>query len=183
MVVVILIGTLIAFYRPWEEIHEVEEPDSPADLLESFRQAHAEGSWMTGELDRVRSLLSAGGRGRSRTPLHRADRGEGLQGPRDSSAPPRRSPDRPGRGHGASRECAPPLDVRGADVARGAVPPGGERFSDRASERPLRPLRTAGRIDPDLRLADEAHELGHLGDEPRSASIWSSAPPWRPPFA
>ena len=60
VMVVILIWTLIVAYRHWEEMNDVEEPDSPADLLESFRQAHAEGELDDQELDRVRRLLSTG---------------------------------------------------------------------------------------------------------------------------
>jgi hypothetical protein len=60
VVVVVLVGTLIAFYRTWMEIHEDEEPDSPQDLLESFREAHAAGQIDDRELERVRRLLSAG---------------------------------------------------------------------------------------------------------------------------
>jgi hypothetical protein len=44
-------------YRVWQEISEVEEPDSPIDLLESFEQAHAEGELDDQELDRVRQRL------------------------------------------------------------------------------------------------------------------------------
>jgi hypothetical protein len=58
VLVVIMIGVLIAAYRAWEEIHDVEDPDSPADLLESFEQAHAEGDLDEQELARVRRLLS-----------------------------------------------------------------------------------------------------------------------------
>ena len=54
---------LIAAYRTWEEISDVEEPDSPADLLESFEQAHQEGELDQQELDRVRTLLSTGHEG------------------------------------------------------------------------------------------------------------------------
>jgi hypothetical protein len=89
VVVVILLGTLIAFYRTWAEIHEDEEPDSPQDLLESFRQAHAAGQIDDRELERVRALLSAGGGATSGA--HPASRpsaavsdGDGF-GPRDSS--------------------------------------------------------------------------------------------------
>jgi hypothetical protein len=58
VIVVIVIGTLIAAYRTWEEIHDVEEPDSPGDLLETFQQAHAQGEIDDQELDRVRRLLT-----------------------------------------------------------------------------------------------------------------------------
>jgi hypothetical protein len=47
-------------YRVWQEIHEVEEPDSPSDLLESFEQAHTEGELDDQELERVRRLLQQG---------------------------------------------------------------------------------------------------------------------------
>ncbi len=61
LVLVIVVITLIAFLRTWGEINDVEEPDSPADLLESFEKAHAEGELNDRELDRVRRLLAAGG--------------------------------------------------------------------------------------------------------------------------
>lgn len=60
LLVIILFVALIAAYRVWEEINDVEEPDSPVDLLESFKQAHAEGELDDQELDRVRRLLSQG---------------------------------------------------------------------------------------------------------------------------
>jgi hypothetical protein len=63
VLVAIMIAVLIAAYRTWWEINDIEEPDSPAELLESFEQAHAEGELDAQELDRVRRLLSAGGEG------------------------------------------------------------------------------------------------------------------------
>ena len=89
VVVVILLGTLIAFYRTWEEIHEDEEPDSPQDLLESFRLAHAAGQIDDRELERVRALLSAGGAATpcaqpASRPSAAVSDGEGF-GPEDSS--------------------------------------------------------------------------------------------------
>jgi hypothetical protein len=63
VLIAIMIGVLIAAYRTWEEINDVEEPDSPADLLESFKQAHEDGELDQQELDRVRRLLSSGGGG------------------------------------------------------------------------------------------------------------------------
>jgi hypothetical protein len=59
VIVAILVGTLIAAYRTWQEIHDVEEPATPADLLESFAQAHAEGELDATEFDRVRRLLAS----------------------------------------------------------------------------------------------------------------------------
>ena len=50
----VLVVALVASYRVWEEIHDVEEPDSPDDLLESFEQAHAAGVLNDQEFDRVR---------------------------------------------------------------------------------------------------------------------------------
>ena len=41
----------------WEEIHDVEEPDSPTDLLESFEEAHAAGELDDEEFERVRRRL------------------------------------------------------------------------------------------------------------------------------
>jgi hypothetical protein len=58
VIVAILVGTLIAAYRTWQEIHDVEEPATPADLLESFAQAHEEGELDEMEFDRVRRLLA-----------------------------------------------------------------------------------------------------------------------------
>ncbi len=57
---IIMIALLVHAYRVWEEIHDVEEPDSPSDLLDSFEQAHAEGELDAQELDRVRTLLLDG---------------------------------------------------------------------------------------------------------------------------
>lgn len=60
VVLAIVIGTMIAFYRTWAEIHEDIEPDSPQDLLESFREAHAAGEIDDRELERVSQLLASG---------------------------------------------------------------------------------------------------------------------------
>jgi hypothetical protein len=54
LLIIILVVALVAAYRVWEEIHDVEEPDSPDDLLESFEQAHAAGVLNDQEFDRVR---------------------------------------------------------------------------------------------------------------------------------
>jgi uncharacterized membrane protein len=55
--VVLLVVALVKAYRVWEEIHDVEEPDSPADLLESFEEAHAAGELDDEEFERVRQRL------------------------------------------------------------------------------------------------------------------------------
>ena len=60
VLVIIMIALLVHAYRVWEEIHDVEDPDSPSDLLDSFEQAHAEGELDARELARVRTLLTDG---------------------------------------------------------------------------------------------------------------------------
>lgn len=60
VVVVVVMIALVAFYRTWSEINEDEAPDTPADLLESFREAHAAGQIDDRELDRVQDLLIGG---------------------------------------------------------------------------------------------------------------------------
>jgi hypothetical protein len=57
LVVVLLVG-LYKGYREWQEIHDVEEPDSPEDLLRSFREAHALGELDDDEMRRVEERLS-----------------------------------------------------------------------------------------------------------------------------
>ena len=41
LLIVLLAALLIKAVRVWHEIHDVEEPDTPSDLLASFEQAHA----------------------------------------------------------------------------------------------------------------------------------------------
>jgi hypothetical protein len=55
---VLLVLCLIKAFRVWEEIHDVEEPASPVDLLESFEQAHAAGELDDEEFARVRQRLT-----------------------------------------------------------------------------------------------------------------------------
>ncbi|MHB1561228.1 MAG: hypothetical protein ACYC61_27600 [Isosphaeraceae bacterium] len=85
---------IVVFYREWQEMHDVEEPDQPKELLDSFVQAHAQGDLDAGELERVRRLLSDDSEGgEAGTPAA----GGGAKTPgalRDSAAPaPRREPD------------------------------------------------------------------------------------------
>jgi uncharacterized membrane protein len=56
---VLLVVALVKAYRMWEEIHDVEEPDSPIDLLETFEEAHAAGELDDEEFERVRRRLAA----------------------------------------------------------------------------------------------------------------------------
>lgn len=46
ILLVLMVLASVQAYKMWEEIHDVEEPDSPAELLEAFEEAHA-----LGELD------------------------------------------------------------------------------------------------------------------------------------
>lgn len=58
VVVGVTMVAIVVFYREWQEMHDVEEPDRPQDILNSFVQAHAQGDLDAGELERVRRLLS-----------------------------------------------------------------------------------------------------------------------------
>jgi hypothetical protein len=65
---IIMVVVMVHAYRVWEEIHDVEEPDSPSELLDSFEQAYAEGELDARELDRLRKILVDGaGAGGERT--------------------------------------------------------------------------------------------------------------------
>ena len=58
VLVVLLVVSLVTAYRVWVEIHDVEEPDSPGDLLQSFELAHAAGALDDEEFRRVRWQLA-----------------------------------------------------------------------------------------------------------------------------
>lgn len=58
VVVGVTMLAIVVFYREWQEMHDVEEPDRPQDILDSFVQAHAQGNLDAGELERVRRLLA-----------------------------------------------------------------------------------------------------------------------------
>jgi uncharacterized membrane protein len=58
ILLVLMVVALVKVYRMWEEIHDVEEPDSPIDLLESFEEAHAAGELDDEEFERVRRRLA-----------------------------------------------------------------------------------------------------------------------------
>ena len=60
LLTVLLAALLWKAVRVWGEIHDVEEPDSPTDLLASFEQAHADGELDDAELARVRAQLGGG---------------------------------------------------------------------------------------------------------------------------
>jgi uncharacterized membrane protein len=55
----LLFIALVQAYRMWVEIHDVEEPDSPTDLLETFEEAHAAGELDDEEFERVRRRLAS----------------------------------------------------------------------------------------------------------------------------
>ncbi len=66
LLTVLLAALLWKAVRVWSEIHDVEEPDSPTDLLASFEQAHATGELDDAEFARVRAQF--GGPARSALP-------------------------------------------------------------------------------------------------------------------
>jgi uncharacterized membrane protein len=57
ILLVLMVLASVQAYRMWEEIHDVEEPDSPAELLEAFEEAHALGELDDEEFARVRRRL------------------------------------------------------------------------------------------------------------------------------
>jgi len=58
LLALLLVVLLVKAYRVWGEIHDVEEPDSPGDLLASFERAHAAGELDDTEFERVRAHLA-----------------------------------------------------------------------------------------------------------------------------
>jgi hypothetical protein len=58
VLVVLMLVAGIKAYRMWEELHDVAEPDLPADLLETFKEAHAAGELDDQEFERVRQRLA-----------------------------------------------------------------------------------------------------------------------------
>jgi hypothetical protein len=61
LLVAAMVALLIKAYREWQDIHDVEDPDSPEDLLKTFEQANAEGVLGNEELARVRARLTGSG--------------------------------------------------------------------------------------------------------------------------
>jgi hypothetical protein len=59
ILLVLMVVALVKAYQMWEELHDVEEPDSPIDLLESFEEAHAAGELDDEEFARVRQRLTS----------------------------------------------------------------------------------------------------------------------------
>jgi uncharacterized membrane protein len=59
VLVVLMLVAGIKAYRMWEELQDVAEPDSPADLLETFEEAHAAGELDDQEFERVRRRLAS----------------------------------------------------------------------------------------------------------------------------
>jgi hypothetical protein len=57
---VLLAVLLIKAVRVWQEIHDVEEPATPAELLASLEEAHVAGELDDNEIAKVRQQLSAG---------------------------------------------------------------------------------------------------------------------------
>lgn len=92
---VVMIIVFTYAYRVWEEVHDVEDPDSPSDLLDSFEQAHAEGELDAQELNRLRKLLLDG---------------QGIEGERAVASDPPRAPSLATRDPSA-KEDAEPVDT------------------------------------------------------------------------
>ena len=57
--VVLMLFAFVKAYRTWEEINEVDDPDRPEDLLETFEEAHAAGDLDDEEFERVRRRLTS----------------------------------------------------------------------------------------------------------------------------
>ncbi len=55
---VLLVLALIKAYRVWEELNDVEETASPADVLKSLERAHFAGDLSDEEFERVRARLT-----------------------------------------------------------------------------------------------------------------------------
>jgi len=78
---VLMVVALVKAYQMWEELHDVEEPDSPADLLESFEEAHSAGELDDEEFERVRRRLARSATGqdeKSAPPERDAGNPDGL---------------------------------------------------------------------------------------------------------
>jgi hypothetical protein len=77
ILVVLMVVALVKAYRMWEELHDVEEPDSPTELLESFEEAHAAGELDDEEFERVRRRLAGQTSGHDEKPAQaEADGGQ-----------------------------------------------------------------------------------------------------------
>jgi cytochrome c-type biogenesis protein CcmH/NrfG len=57
LLVVLLVIAMVKAYRVWEEIRDVEQPDSPADLLQAFQEARDAGELDDKEMERIRQQL------------------------------------------------------------------------------------------------------------------------------
>jgi hypothetical protein len=89
LLIISMVVALVAAYRVWEEIHDVEEPDTPSDLLESFEQAHASGVLNDQEFDRVRRRLEESSRSQEVARPSRAAQEESLgRSSTDAEVPP-----------------------------------------------------------------------------------------------
>jgi hypothetical protein len=57
---VVLAALLVKAVRVWQEIHDVEEPATPSELLATLEEAHASGELDDAEIARVREQLVGG---------------------------------------------------------------------------------------------------------------------------
>ena len=81
ILLVLMVVALVKAYQMWEELHDVEEPDSPIDLLESFEEAHAAGELDDEEFARVRERLAGPMTGEA----EKSESADGDAGKRDGS--------------------------------------------------------------------------------------------------
>jgi hypothetical protein len=56
--VIVLTALLIKAIRVWQEIHDIEEPATPSEVLASLEEAHAAGELSSAEIARVREQLA-----------------------------------------------------------------------------------------------------------------------------
>ena len=89
ILLVIVLGVLfLKLYREWWDIHDVEEPDAPEDLLRSFERAHAYGQIDDQELERVRQRLGVASGSDVGPQVAAPEGGQTRPFPGDSGHPP-----------------------------------------------------------------------------------------------
>jgi uncharacterized membrane protein len=89
LLAIVMTLLIIKLYREWWDIHDVEEPDSPEDLLRSFERVHACGEIDDQELERVRQRLGQNSAASSARPQFPTLDEDGVQpAPGDSARPP-----------------------------------------------------------------------------------------------
>ena len=64
---IIMVVVLVYAYRVWEEIHDVEEPDSPSNCWIRSSRRMPKATWMLRNVDRLRKILGRTGLGPERS--------------------------------------------------------------------------------------------------------------------